>query len=214
MMLAKHDAITEKTPTPIHDLLARRRSPYAFSPRRVDTEKLHRLFQAARWAPSSYNEQPWRFIVATREKPEDYFRLLGTLVEFNQQWAGQAPVLALAVAKLAFDKDGSANRHAIYDLGQAVAQLTVQATAEGLFVHQMGGFSVQKARQEFHIPEGYEPVAALAIGYLGDSESAGPARPIARKPLEAVVFGGTWGEPSSLLRNSDLHEGDLYGQGD
>jgi len=206
MMLAKHEEVFESTA--IHDLLARRRSPYALSPRRVEPEKLRRVFEAARWAPSSYNEQPWRFIVAPRENPEDYFRLLGTLVEFNQQWAGQAPVLVLAVAKLAFEKDGSANRHALYDLGQAVAQLTVQATAEGLFVHQMGGFGAEKARQEFHIPEGYAPVTVLAIGYLSDSESAGPARPRTRQPLEAVVFGGTWGQPSSLVRNAASPEGD------
>jgi nitroreductase len=198
MTLARNPEGTESGPSPILDLLAKRRSPYAFSPRWVEPEKLRRLFQAARWAPSSYNEQPWRFILTTRENPGEYLTLLGTLVESNQQWAQQAPVLVLAVAKLAFEKDGSANRHSFYDVGQAVAHLTVQATAEGLFVHQMGGFDVERARQLFHIGEGYEPVTVIAIGYLGDSESAGPGRPRVRKPLEAVVFGGIWGQPSPL----------------
>ena len=183
MILTENQELTGNKQGGILDLLAQRRSPYAYSPRPVEPEKLRRLFQAARWAPSSYNEQPWSFLVATRENPEEYHRLLGTLIEFNQQWAGQAPVLVLAVAKLALERDGRTNRHSYYDLGQAVADLTVQAMAEGLFVHQMGGFDAAKARQLFHIPEGYEPVTVMAIGCVGDSGSGEPGRPRARKLL-------------------------------
>jgi len=207
MILTKNQEVTDGTRDRILDLLAERRSPYGFSSRRVEPEKLHRLFQAARWAPSSYNEQPWSFLVATRDNPEEYDRLLSTLVEFNRQWAGQAPVLVLGVAKLAFDRDGRTNRHAWYDLGQAVADLTVQATAEGLSVHQMAGFDAAKARQEFQIPTGYEPVVVMAIGYPVDSEVSDPGRPRSRKPVEEFVFGGHWGQPSMLVTGESTLEG-------
>jgi len=207
MILTKNQEVTDSARGQILNLLAERRSPYGFSMRRVEAEKLRRLFQAARWAPSSYNEQPWSFLVATRDNPEDYDRLLNTLVEFNRQWAGQAPVLALGVAKLAFDRDGRTNRHAWYDLGQAVADLTVQATAEGLSVHQMAGFDAEKARQEFQIPAGYEPVVVMAIGYPDDSEVSESGRPRSRKPLKEFVFGGSWGQTSTLVASDFAHEG-------
>jgi len=123
-------------------------------------------------------------------------------------------VLVLAVAKLAFDKGGRTNGHSFYDVGQAVADLTVQATAEGLFVHQMGGFDADRARQLLRIPQGYEPVAVMAIGYLGDSELSSPAQPRARKPLEKFVFSGTWGQPSPLVASDADPEGDSYDQSD
>ena len=207
MILTKNQEVTDSAWGQILDLLAERRSPYGFSSHRVEPEKLRRLFQAARWAPSSYNEQPWRFLVATGEEPEEYDRLLSMLVEFNRQWARRAPVLVLGVAKLAFERDGRANRHSFYDLGQAVADLTVQATAEGLFVHQMAGFDAEKARQEFQIPAGYEPVVIMAIGYSDGSEVSEPGRPRSRKPLEEVVFSGSWGHPSTLVASDFAHEG-------
>ena len=175
--------------------MARRWSPKAFSPRPVEPAKLAQLFEAARWAPSSYNAQPWAFILATREDAEGYNRLLSTLVEVNRQWAQQAPVLILAVAKLDYDHAASANRHAFYDLGQAVANLTVQATALDLHIHQMGGFDPRSARELFAIPSGYEPVAVLALGY----QEAPPAGPTARtrKPLADFVFSGRWGRPAT-----------------
>ncbi len=185
----------------IHPLLATRRSPYAFSTRPVEAENLRALFEAARWAPSSYNEQPWRFIVATREEPTDYVRVLETLVEGNRTWAQNAPVLTLAVARLDFNQSGRPNRHALYDLGQAVAHLSVEATARGLAVHQMGGFDPARARELFNIPAGYEPVAALAIGYPGTGENLPDSlrkrdlAPRSRKQLGEVVFSGTWAQP-------------------
>src|SRR3954463_9809046 len=149
---------------PIHDLLRRRWSPRAFSDRPVEREKLLSVLEAARWAPSSNNEQPWHYLVARKEEPEEFARLLACLVEKNQSWAKAAPVLMLSVASTVFARNGKPNRHALHDVGQAVADLTVQATALGLFVHQMAGFSAEKARETYGIPENAEPVAALAVG--------------------------------------------------
>ncbi len=196
-----HQVIPGATRVSILDLLARRRSPYAFSPQPVEPEELRQLFEAARSAPSSYNQQPWSFVVVTQKEPEGFKRMLSVLVEANQQWAQRAPVLALAVARLNFANDGRPNRHALYDLGQAVAQLTVQATALGLAVHQMGGFNVEQARLSFRLPTGHEPVAVIAIGYSGDPKALPEAlrrremAPRARRPLGEFVFNTTWGEP-------------------
>ena len=126
------------------------------------------MFEAARWAASSYNGQPWYFIVATKDDAANYKRILDCFVEFNQGWAKSAPVLALSVAKLKFDHNGEPNRHAFHDVGQAAATLALQADALGLAVHQMAGILPDKAREIFEIPEGYEAVAGLAIGYPGD----------------------------------------------
>ncbi len=180
----------------IHELLARRWSPRTFSSRPVEPERLTQLFEAARWAPSCYNAQPWSFIVATREDAEGYNRLLSTLMEANRQWAQKAPVLILAVAKLDFDHVARPNRHAFYDLGQAVADLTIEATALDLLIHQMGGFDPGAARELFAIPAGYEPVAVLALGY----PEGPPADPAGRKrkPLTDFVFSGSWGRPASV----------------
>jgi nitroreductase len=186
----------QETHAGIHELLARRWSPRTFSDRPVEPAKLAQLFEAARWAPSCYNAQPWTFIVATREDAEGYNRLLSTLVEANRQWAVQAPVLILAVAKLDFNHVARPNRHAYYDLGQAVANLTFQATAAGLQIHQMGGFDPRLARELFAIPAGYDPVAVLALGY----QEGPPADPSARtrKPLADFVFSGSWGRPAAV----------------
>jgi nitroreductase len=189
----------------IHGLLARRWSPRAFSDRTVEPEKLRTLLEAARWAPSSYNEQPWSFIVATKENRDEYDRLLSCLVEGNIRWAQHAPVLMLSVAKLYFDRNRKENRHALHDVGLAVGNLVTQATALGLSAHQMAGFHVEKARELFNIPEGHEPVAMIVIGYLGDAETLPePLRerelaPRTRKPLEAFVFTGSWGQRSPLV---------------
>ena len=193
------------TTHPIHDLVRRRWSPVGFADRPVEREKLLSLFEAARWAASSYNEQPWRFIVCPREDQEAYGRLLGCLVEQNVAWAQRAPVLMLTVAKLRFSHNDVPNRHAWHDVGQAIATLLVQATALGLHAHQMAGFDAAKARAAFGIPDGFEPVAAVALGYLEDAQAL-PAplkerelRPRQRKPLTDLVFGGQWSAPSRLL---------------
>jgi nitroreductase len=194
-----------ETSVPIHDLIRHRWSPRAFDPRPVEPEKLRTLFEAARWAPSSYNAQPWYFIVGTKDDPENYNRVLETFVEFNQGWAKQAPVLALSVAKLTFD-DGKPNRHAFHDVGQAAANLTIQAEALGLSVHQMAGIEPEKARKLFHIPADYEAVAGIALGYAGDPSSLGDEMrkrelaPRQRKPLDSFVFTGEWGHVPHLVK--------------
>src|SRR5260370_31519739 len=154
-----------ETQYPIEEILRRRWSPRSFSERLVEPEKLQSLFEAARWAPSSFNEQPWNFIVATKQKPEEHARLLSCLVEGNQRWARAAPVLMVSVAKLNFDKTGKPNRHAFHDVGLAVQNMIVQATALGLFVHHMAGFSPKKVSGTYGVPDAFEPVAAIASAY-------------------------------------------------
>ena len=186
------------TQYPIQDLLAQRWSPLAFADLPVEKEKLWSLLEAARWAPSCFNEQPWSFIIATKENPAEYERLLSCLVEANQRWAKQAPVLMISVAKHYFERNGKPNRHAFHDVGLAMGNLVIQAQSLGLFVHQMGGFDVSKAQQLYNIPEGYEAVAAIAIGYLGEVTKLPEdlqqreLSPRSRKPLESFIFSGNW----------------------
>jgi nitroreductase len=194
---------------PVHDLIKERRSPLAYSERSVGCEELRSLLEAARWAASSYNQQPWHFIVATKEDPREYERLLGCIVPANALWAASAPVLMLSVAKLTYDSNGAPNRHALYDVGQATANLAIQATALGLALHQMGGFDMERARKEFSIPEGYEPVAAIAVGYPGDPASlpeslrARASAPRTRRELREFVFTGRWGKTSSTVESAE-----------
>ena len=194
------------TEHPTHELFERRWSPRAFAARPVEPEKLRSLLEAARWAASCFNEQPWSFIVAAKEAEGDaYERLLGCLTESNARWAGRAPVLMISVARLTFARNDKPNRHAFHDTGQAAAHLALQATALGLAVHQMAGFDVSKAREQFNIPEGFDPVAAIAVGYPGDPEDlpedlrARELAPRTRRPLEEFVFGESWGQTSPLV---------------
>jgi nitroreductase len=190
---------------PIQELLAKRWSPYAFQDRPVPEDDLRSLFEAARWAASSFNEQPWTYIVATQEDPEQFQQVLSCLVEFNQVWAKAAPVLALGIASLTSARNGQVNRAAVHDLGLAAGNLLVEATARGLVVHQMLGIFPDKARQVFDIPEGFEAWTAIAIGYRGDPTSLPDALrerehlPRQRKPLRQFVFSGKWGSPSPLV---------------
>jgi len=184
---------------PVHELIRERWSPRAFADKPVPKDVLRSIFEAARWAPSSFNEQPWAYIVATKDDKENFEKLLSVLVDFNVQWAKSAPVLALAVAKLAFANNNAPNRNAQYDTGAATALLSVEATARGLAVHQMAGFDAERARQAFGIPKGWEPIAALAIGYPGDPASL-PAplkdremAPRTRKPIAEFVMADQWG---------------------
>jgi nitroreductase len=181
---------------PIHPLLAERWSPRAFADRSVDREAVGSLLEAARWAPSSNNEQPWRFLVARREDGPLFQRILGCLVPGNQAWAQNAPVLLLALARLRRERDGAPNRLALYDVGQAVAHLTFQASALGLAVHQMAGIDVEKIRADFALPEDLEPATAVAVGYPGDPATL-PERlrerealPRERKSLAEIMLEG------------------------
>lgn len=184
---------------PVHELLARRYSPYAFDPERpVSESDLASLFEAARWTMSSYNAQPWRYIVAPRERdPATWERLYGVLVEGNQAWAGNAPVLALGILRTTFEYNGKPNKAAAHDLGAASAMLTLEATARGLVVHQMIGIEPDRAREVFELGDGYEPLTALAIGYEGSVENIpeiyadrdrGERR---RQPLSDIIIGGS-----------------------
>lgn len=186
------------TQHPVHDLIRRRWSPRAFADRPVEPDKLRSVLEAARWAPSSFNEQPWSFIVATKDDREEYDRLLACLVEFNQGWARAAPVLFLSVAKLKFDKNQKDNRHAMHDVGLATGNLVLQATALGLFAHGMAGFNVEQARSAYSIPDSHAPMAAWALGYPADPESLEPEMrerelaPRSRHPLDRFIFRGSW----------------------
>jgi nitroreductase len=195
-----------ETSAPIHDVLSERWSPRAFESRAVEPDKLRSLFEAARWAASSYNAQPWYFIVATKDDLENFNRVLQSFVEFNQGWAQTAPIVGLSVASLKFENNGRPNRHAFHDVGQAAANLALQATALGLQVHQMAGILPDKARELFSIPEGYEAVAGFALGYPGDPASLPDQlrerelAPRARKPLKSFVFGGKWGQTANFVK--------------
>ena len=190
---------------PIHPLLAERWSPYAFTDEGVAEEDLIALFEAARWAASSYNEQPWRFIVARREEPAAFEKVLSCLVPFNQGWAGHAPVLALGLVQTLRPGDGSPNAAAQHDLGLAAASLTVEATHRGLSVHQMSGIVADRIRDAWALPDDVLPLTGLAIGRAA-SLGATPedmrdrqARPRERRRLPELVFGERWGEPAPFL---------------
>jgi nitroreductase len=191
---------------PIHELLARRWSPYAFADRPVSEADLRSLFEAARWAASSYNEQPWSYIVAMKANPAEFERLLSCLVEGNQGWASAAPVLALGCTSLSFIRNGKPNAAAIHDLGLASASLTLEATARGLCVHQMIGILPDKARELYRIPDSVEPKTGLAIGYAAEPQALPEKyreRDLAvrtRKPLTEFVFAGKWGSASGLVK--------------
>ncbi|WP_107668407.1 nitroreductase family protein [Cyanothece sp. BG0011] len=185
---------------PIHELIKQRWSPLAFDNRPIEPEKIASLLEAARWAASCYNEQPWCFIVATKDNTEEYEKLFSCLVEANQKWAKNAPLLMLSVAKLSFERNNKPNRHAFHDVGLAVGNLTLQAQSFGLFVHQMAGFDVEKATHLYNIPQDYEPVAAIAVGYPGNVEQLEEdlqqrqLSPRSRKPFTDFVFQGDWNQ--------------------
>jgi nitroreductase len=190
---------------PVHELIRERWSPRAFSRQEISSEDLRSLFEAARWAPSSSNEQPWAFIVATRNDNQNFTKALQPLVEFNVNWAKNAYVLGFAVAELAFAKNKTPNRNAHYDTGAAMSQLTTEATSRGISVHQMAGFDPDTAREVFEIPSGWDAIAAFAMGYPGDPASLPqPYRdretaPRVRKPIREFVMNGKWGHTANFI---------------
>jgi nitroreductase len=193
---------TAHTDHSIHELISECWSPYAYADREVSDADLRSLFEAARWAPSSYNDQPWRHIVARRNDGAAYDRLLECLVEANQAWAKAAPVLALGVASLRFSRNDKPNKAAHHDLGAASAHLGIQATALGLSVHQMIGIDPDKARETYALPDGVEALTALAIGYAAPAEDAPEAlgqrdrTPRERRSLSQFVFAAEWEAPA------------------
>ena len=197
------------TDYPILEVLAERWSPYGFEDRSVSNADLRSLFEAARWAASSYNEQPWNYLIATWENAPEFQRVLSCLAEANQAWAKTVPVLVLAVVSLQFAKNKEDNRAAVHDLGLAAGNLVVEATARGLSVHHMIGILPDKAREIFQIPEHFEAWTALAIGYKADPTKLPDAlkerdlAPRQRKRLSKFVFTGQWGQPSPLVLNRE-----------
>jgi len=201
---------------PLHDVLARRASAHAFSPRPVAAATLRSILEAARWAPSSYNAQPWAFVVGDKQQhPEEHDAIASTLIDVNRRWAANAPILIVTVARAAFPHNGAPNRHAWRDVGLATANLLTQATSLGLVAGPMGGFDPKAAREKLGIPEGWEPVAVIALGYpaakSGGPDAAAP-KPRERKPLEQFVFAGRWGQPADLnFASRDAEAGPLDG---
>jgi nitroreductase len=191
---------------PILDVIKRRWSPRAFGDRLIEPNKVRQLFEAARWAASSYNEQPWRFIIAAKDNEKEFKKVLDCLLEANQTWAKQAPLLILTVSKKTFSKNSKPNRVHVHDVGLAMANLTLQATAMGLFTHQMAGVDLDKVRKTFKIPDDFEPQTACAVGYAGDPESlpdplkAAEMEERTRMPLTDLVFTGKWEEPSAHVK--------------
>lgn len=200
-----HSKKIAETDHPVLESIRKRWSPRAFSNQEVSTEKLKSLFEAARWAPSSFNEQPWSFIVANKGEAH-YQKLFECMVEGNQKWAGPAPVLGVSVAKKKFDKNGKENRHYFHDVGMAMYNLIIQAISFDLYVHQMAGFEPEKIVRNFNIPEGFEPVAMFALGYIGDPEQLdeklkqAEVKPRERKKISEFVFGSDWGDASGLVK--------------
>jgi nitroreductase len=186
----------------VQDSIRRRWSPRAFADKDISAKELKALFEAARWAFSSSNEQPWRFLVG-RRGDDTYKKIFDALVEFNQSWAKSAPVLVLSVAKKTFTGKDSPNRFALHDTGAATANLALQATANGLHTHSMAGFDAEQVRASFAIPTDYEIGAVTAIGYFGDPASLPEhlqkieVAPRQRKPLEEFLF-SDWEKPAQL----------------
>ncbi|MDQ1675602.1 MAG: hypothetical protein QOC93_746 [Actinomycetota bacterium] len=192
----------EQPPSSLSPLLASRRSPWSFdTDAEVGDRALAAVLEAARWSASSGNTQPWRFLVGRRGDAV-FEKIYGTLRPRNRTWAGGAGVLLLTVYDLGGDRP---LRHAQYDVGQAVAHLSIQAGHEGLVVHQMAGFDPDAAREAFGIPAGFVPCTVVALGHLGDPGSlpedlaARQARPRTRRPLAETAF-TEWGVPLDLDR--------------
>jgi len=187
----------------VHELIRRRWSPRAFDATRVvPRAELMRLFEAARWAPSSANEQPWRFIMVPRDESSASWRgLTSALTGTNPVWAVAAPVLVVTAVRLKFEAKDAPNPMAFYDAGQAVALLVLQATAQGLSVRQMAGFRHDDVRAACGIPDGFDPTVIIAVGYAGDPDAlanekhrASELQPRRRKALTDFVYENVWGQ--------------------
>ena len=182
----------------IIDPIKNRWSPRAFSEKEIDNDTLTRIFEAARWAPSSMNEQPWSFIFVRNSDENNFNKVVNSLMETNKEWASKVPLLIVTIIKTFYSRNESANKVAMYDVGQAAAYLSLQASAEGIFVHQMGGFDKAELKKSMELPDGYEPVTVIAAGYAGNPETLPEKfkkREFAereRQPLNEFVFESEW----------------------
>lgn len=193
------------TSEPLLEAIQQRWSPRAFESKPVPRASLRKILEAARWAASSYNEQPWSFIVATKDQPEGYDKALSCLVEFNQGWAKAAPVLILSLARVVSERSNKPNPYAWHDVGLATGQMMIQAEALGLRCHAMAGILPDQVRQLYEVPAEFEPVAAIAIGHPGAPELLPAAlaekekAPRERKSLGRIMFGKKFGLASSVV---------------
>ncbi len=192
-----------ETSTPINDVLANRWSPRAYNGEAVDAATLAKLFEAARWAASGFNRQPWRYLVASRNEKAEFDRIVACLGEFNQVWAKNAGALVI-VTTLSSDEDGKPKPMAKYNAGLATAQLVLEAHANGLHCRQMGGINRDAIRAEFNVPENADVIVCIAIGYAAPAETLSERNyekeiaPRVRKPLSEIVFSGDWGKAADL----------------
>lgn len=192
---------TAPSDAPLSAGIATRWSPRSYLPDAVPDAALRRVLEAARWASSAYNEQPWQYLVTRKEnEPEAHAKLLACLVPFNQGWAGAAPVLLLACARMNSASSGKPNRWADYDTGQASSAMAIEAATLGLQIHQMAGFDAAAARAAFAIPEDVTPIAAMALGKPGPASALTgqlaerEVAPRARKPGAEMFFAAAWGQ--------------------
>ena len=199
----------QKLPTtsqPIHELIKHRWSPVGFDRERgIDRPTLLSILEAARWAASSANLQPWRFIAAPRDNPTEFQRALSVLKEGNQTWGQHAAVLLIAVTQR-YPKPDYRHPYASHDLGLAVGQLVLQALDHGVYAHQMAGIYPEKAREIYQIPDEFEPFTAIALGYraanldhLGDGQRERESAPRQRMALSEIIFARHWAQPADFL---------------
>lgn len=176
-----------------HQVVEARHSGYDFDPSRsITRSEIEKLVKTAESAPSSYNDQPWRYIITDKKTtPEAYQKVLSSLVEFNQNWAKEAPVLVVVVADTHFTKNDKPNTHAFYDAGASAAFFVLQASELGIMTHQMGGFDPQKVSNAFNIPPRYQPITVIAVGY---EKPGTPVKDKSRRPTEDQFFFGKWGK--------------------
>jgi nitroreductase len=194
------------TEHPVLDAVRERWSPRAFDGQPLDPDALRSLFEAARWSASSFNEQPWRWLLAVRDDSNAFAKMLSCLGEWNQRWARSAGALAMGVARVTYAKNGKPNHHAWYDLGQSSALMAVQAAALGLQIHQMGGIEPARVKEIYGVPDGHEVVVGIAIGRQGDPETLPDEDMLKseraerkRRALAESVFGGRWEETHRLF---------------
>lgn len=195
---------TSNTAFPIDKRLARRWSPYVFSTQPVPRDALRSVFEAARWAPSSFNEQPWRFIVGLRDDGNTHSKIVECLAQGNQTWAEQAPVLIIGVYQYHFTESGQHNKAAPHDLGLASAQMVIEAGRHELFAHMMIGLDPSRARELFEIPDHAEAYIGMAIGYHDRGDNADPKlrereqKTKGRIPQQAFVFSDHFGQSADF----------------
>jgi nitroreductase len=173
----------------ILEIIQERWSPYSFSSAPVEDYKLKAMFEAAGYAPSCNNEQPWMFVYATQQNMEVFNNYTEFLADSNRIWAKHAYALIISLARTKFSLNGKSNRYAFHDTGMAVSNLLIQALAMDVYVHQMGGFSIEKVKEYFNLNDDIEPVAIMAVGYLGDGISLSPEllkRDEKRRPRKSV----------------------------